>query len=107
MREFSPNHRQRHEPFSIPERELHGFVNAVSDLLGSGQSAFLREIWLDELASMEKMPLPMSSEWRMVTLGAWARLANRLIDVPITAVLDHSATAAHGGALVGANNAKV
>ena len=69
------------EPKSIPEHELRGFVNAVTELLGTQQANVLTEIWLDELASMDAMPEPTSTEWRLVTLGAWARLAHRLFDV--------------------------
>jgi hypothetical protein len=69
------------EPSSVPERELLGFVSAVTDLLGSQQTRVLTEIWLDELASMEAMPEPTSTQWRLVTLGAWARLSERLFDV--------------------------
>lgn len=69
------------EPSSEPERELLGFVSAVTELLGAGQTRVLTEIWLDELASMEAMPEPTSTQWRSVTFGAWARLARRLFDV--------------------------
>jgi hypothetical protein len=80
MPESSSIQRQGQEPASVPERELRGFVSAVSELFGNGQTSFLREIWLDELASRETMPAPASSEWRLVTLAAWARLAHRLVD---------------------------
>ena len=69
------------EPKSIPEHELRVFVNAVTELLGTQQASVLTEIWLDELASMDAMPEPTSTGWRLVTLGAWARLADRLFDV--------------------------
>ena len=69
------------ESRSLPERELLGFVNAVTELLGAQQASILTEIWLDELASLEAMPEPTSTQWRIVTLGAWARLAERLFDV--------------------------
>ena len=72
---------QTFEPTSVPERELLGFVNAVTELLGSQHARVLTEIWLDELASLEAMPEPTSMQWRLVTLGAWARLARRLFDV--------------------------
>ena len=72
---------QAFEPTSVPERELLGFVNAVTELLGAQQASVLTEIWLDELASLEAMPEPTSMQWRLVTLGAWARLARRLLDV--------------------------
>ena len=69
------------EPKSMPEHELQGFVNAVMELLGTQQASVLTEIWLDELASLDAMPGPTSTEWRLVTLGAWGRLAHRLSDV--------------------------
>jgi len=68
------------ETSSIPERELQAFVSSVTELLGIEQTRVLTEIWLDELASMEVMPEPMSTQWRLVTLGAWSRLAGRLFD---------------------------
>ena len=83
MQESSQNRLHRQESASIPERELRGFVSAVSELFGPEQSTFLREIWLDELALMETMPAPTSSEWRLVTLAAWARLARHPIDLHI------------------------
>lgn len=91
MQEPSSNRQQSQEPASVPERELHGFVTAVSELLGNGQGSLLREIWLDEVASMETMPAPTSAEWRLVTLAAWARLAHRLVHAPLMA-LDRTST---------------
>jgi len=69
------------EPSSVPERELRGFVSAVTELLGTEQIRVLTDIWLDELASMDAMPAPTSAQWRLVTIGAWARLADRLFHV--------------------------
>ena len=93
MQESSPNRQSHQKPVSIPEQELLGFVSAASELVGSEQSNFLREVWLDELASMETMPAPTSSEWRMVTVAALARLAQRLVDIRIMTALDRAATA--------------
>src|SRR5215472_14622583 len=42
---------QEFEPKSIPEHELRGFVDVVTELLGTQQANVLTEIWLDELAS--------------------------------------------------------
>ena len=64
---------------SVPEGELLGFVSAVTELLGAEQTGVLIEIWLDELASLETMPEPTSTQWRLVTLGAWVRLAQHLL----------------------------
>ena len=81
MHEAATIRNQSLESNSVPERELLGFVSAVTELLGAEQTRVLTDIWLDELASMEAMPEPMSTQWRLVTLGAWARLARRLADV--------------------------
>jgi len=64
---------------SLPERELLGFINTVSEMIGPEANGLLREIWLDELACMDCMPEPSSSEWHLVTLAAFRRLAMRLI----------------------------
>jgi len=64
---------------SVPEGELLGFVGALTELLGAEQTGVLTEIWLDELASLETMPEPTSTQWRLVTLGAWVRLAQHLL----------------------------
>jgi hypothetical protein len=68
-------------PVTTAERELAAFVSSIRDCLGSEQTRFLTEIWLDELASMDSMPEPTSPDWRLVTVAASARLASRLIDV--------------------------
>jgi len=63
---------------SFPERELLSFIEGVSELIGPESQNRLREIWLDELACLDCMPGPSSSEWRQVTLSAFRRLAMRL-----------------------------
>jgi hypothetical protein len=67
------------EPVTMAERELADFISFATNLLGSEQAECLTNIWLDELASMETMPGPTSLDWRLVTMGATARLATRLI----------------------------
>ena len=89
MKESAPNRQQ----ISIPERELLEFVSAVSELFDPARSSFVREIWLDALATMETMPSPASSEWRLVTLAAWTRLAQHVIEVPIVTAADCSVAA--------------
>ena len=84
MHELPPTQSESGEPISIPERELLGFVTAVDGLFGPGQTRFLKEIWLDELASMDTMPDPASPLWRVVTVNAWARFAWRRFDLPLT-----------------------
>jgi hypothetical protein len=66
---------------SLPERELLGFIHSVRDLVGTGETCLLTELWLDELASMARTPEPTSPEWRLVSLGASARLARHLIEM--------------------------
>jgi hypothetical protein len=67
---------------SVAERELSKFVDSVGDLFGPDQTRFLTEIWLDTVASMDRMPGPTSPDWRLVTVAASARLAKRLVDLP-------------------------
>jgi hypothetical protein len=62
--------------------ELLAFIDSVTDLFGRDQTAFLTEIWLDALASMDRMPGPTSPDWRLVTLAASARLATQLLESP-------------------------
>jgi hypothetical protein len=67
------------EPVTMAEQELAEFISFAKTLLGSEPAECLTNIWLDELASMETMPGPTSLDWRLVTVGATARLATRLI----------------------------
>jgi len=69
-------------PVNVAERELQSFIDAVTDFFGPEKTKFLTEIWLDELASMERMPEPTSPDWHLVTLAASARLATCFIDLP-------------------------
>lgn len=62
----------------MAERELAEFISFATNCLGSEPAEFLTDIWLDELASMESMPGPTSLDWRLVSVGATARLAMRL-----------------------------
>jgi hypothetical protein len=39
----------------------------------------LEDIWLDELAEMERTPEPTSPQWRLVSIAASSRLAGRLM----------------------------
>jgi hypothetical protein len=72
---------------SLPQRELLGFIQSVSGLIGGEKAEVLTELWLDELASMDATPEPTSSDWRRVTLAASARLARQLIDVQLKGAL--------------------
>jgi hypothetical protein len=64
---------------SAPERELLIFIDSVTMLIGLGSTHILTEIWLDELACMDYIPEPNSSDWRMVSLAALATLASKLM----------------------------
>ena len=74
MAELIASTKEQHR-LSIPERELLRFVSAANELLDAWEPRYLKEVWLDEVASMDVVPGPTSSEWRLVTLAAWARLA--------------------------------
>jgi hypothetical protein len=62
-----------------PERELNSFINSVASLIGPGASGSLTELWLDELACMERIPGSESFSWRSVSLSASVKLASRVI----------------------------
>ena len=67
------------QPITMAERELRSFVDSVIDLLGSEGAKVLEDIWLDELAEMERTPEPTSPQWRLVSIAASSRLAGRLM----------------------------
>lgn len=69
------------QPITVAERELRSFVGSVIDLLGSEGAKLLEDIWLDELAGMERTPEPTSPQWRLVSIAASSRLACRLMDL--------------------------
>ena len=69
------------QPITVAERELRSFVGSVIDLLGSEGTKLLEDIWLDELAEMERTPEPASPLWRLVSIAASSRLADRLLDL--------------------------
>jgi hypothetical protein len=77
----------RTAPISIAESELRAFIDSVTDLFGPDQTRVLTDIWLDALASMDRMPGPTSRDWRLVTLVASARLAGRLCDLSCRSAL--------------------
>ena len=77
--EFMSSRNEQQMP-SIPERELLRFVSAASELFDIWEPRLLKEIWLDQAASMDFIPGPTSSQWQLVTLAAWARLAQRLME---------------------------
>jgi hypothetical protein len=63
---------------TIAERELGAFISAVTELFGSEQAGLAAEDWLDELVLMETLPGLTSRGWRLITIAASARLANRV-----------------------------
>lgn len=69
------------QPPTMAEREMRSFVDSMVPLFGSDHAKFLAETWLEELAAMDRMPGPLSSEWRFVSLLASARLATRLMSL--------------------------
>jgi hypothetical protein len=60
---------------TMAQRELSAFIKAVTELFGSEQARFSAEDWLNELASMDRLPGSTSRDWREVTVAALARLA--------------------------------
>ena len=69
------------ESLSEPERELREFIQSMVSLIGPGADRSLTELWLDEVACMDCIPEPNSSDWRMVSLAASARLASKLMSL--------------------------
>jgi hypothetical protein len=69
------------QPITLAERELRSFVGSVIDLLGSEGEKLLEDIWLDELAELERTPEPTSLQWRLVSIAASSRLAVRLMEL--------------------------
>ena len=66
------------ELMTMAERELGAFISAVTELFGSEQARLAAEDWLDELVLMEALPGLTSRDWRLITIAASARLANRV-----------------------------
>ena len=71
------------ESICMPRRELLAFLETASDFFEAVNRGLLTEIWLDQLACMDRIPEPSSPDWRLVTLAAFRALAERLIDVQI------------------------
>jgi hypothetical protein len=62
----------------MAEREFSAFIRAVKELLGPNQAQLSAVDWLDELELMDRQRGSTSRDWRVVTIAASARLANRL-----------------------------
>ena len=63
---------------TMAERELRAFISSVKELFGSDQARLAAEDWVDELVLMETLPGLTSRDWRLITIAASARLANRV-----------------------------
>ena len=66
------------ESISEPERELNSFIESMMSLVGAGASGSLTELWLDELACMERVPGSENFNWRMVSASASVKLAGKV-----------------------------
>jgi hypothetical protein len=66
------------ELMRMAERELGAFISAVTESFGSEQARLAAEDWLDELLLKETLPGLTSRDWRLITIAASARLANRV-----------------------------
>jgi hypothetical protein len=58
------------------ERELGGFLAAVTELFGADRARQAAEDWLHELELQETFPVNLN--WRPITIAAAIRLAQRL-----------------------------
>ncbi len=65
------------ELLAVAERELGAFISAVAELYDAEQASLAAMYWLDQLESMNSLPGSTSRDWRLVTVAAIARLANR------------------------------
>jgi hypothetical protein len=59
------------------ERELSAFFHAITQLFGSEQAELSAEDWLQELFDVDGLPTS-ARDWRLITLNATSRLANRV-----------------------------
>jgi hypothetical protein len=66
------------EQMQMAEREFSAFISAVKELYGREQAQLSAMDWLDELEFIDSQPGSTSRHWRVVTIKASARLANRL-----------------------------
>ena len=66
------------EQTRMAEREFSAFISAVKELHGPEQAQLSAVDWLDQLELMDRQPGSISRHWRVVTIAASARLANRL-----------------------------
>jgi hypothetical protein len=64
------------------EQELAAFFNAVKQLFGKEQAELSAEDWLHELAENDGPP-SSTRDWRLITVKASTRLANRVNASPL------------------------
>jgi hypothetical protein len=65
------------DQINMAERELSAFIRAVTELFGPEQARLSTEDWLDQSELMDSPHTATRKEWRVVTIAASARLANR------------------------------
>jgi hypothetical protein len=63
---------------TMAKRELEAFLSAVTELFGSEQATVSAQDWLEELVLLEKLSGATSRDWRLISIGASVRLANRV-----------------------------
>ena len=63
---------------NMAKRELGAFLSVVTDLYGSEEARISAEDWLEEFGTTDNLPGSTDREWRLITIGAAARLAKRL-----------------------------
>jgi hypothetical protein len=84
---FNDDNSACYTPMTMAELEFVTFTHSVAAMFGNTQARLAAEDWLNEVASSDSVPEPMSYEWRLITVAALARLAIRL-----TVELQHSNT---------------
>jgi len=60
------------------ERELRAFFGSVAELYGLGEAMLSAQDWLEELAGIDIQHLDADPDWRIVTIAAAIRLADRM-----------------------------
>jgi hypothetical protein len=62
----------------MAERELAAFLHVVSELYGPEEANTSAQDWIDELELLDRIPAPTEREWRLLTIAAANRLAERI-----------------------------
>lgn len=73
---------ENHDPIcaattKMAKQELAAFFSAVTELFGSGEAELSAEDWLHELMAIKDLPAS-PRQWRVLSIKASARLANRV-----------------------------